>query len=524
MLALLKIPAWAAAPAAGLATAAAVAGIVVWRASNLDIRAAATSPAASAGRATVPVETLPAKPLPAITLPDAPLHAAPKAAAPAEVAAEKAATPAFDIVRVEPGGDTLVAGRGAAGASIALVDTGGQVLAQGKIDKGGQFVLLPGTLPQGDHLLSLRMAATDQKPVTSQQDVAVSVADASHGGVLVALAEPGKPTVILSDKASPPVAAVVAAPLPADVAVVKSQAATSATSVDPQPSPAQPAIEPPQPKPAAAVVAPVPEPPAADVETAPLIPPRVPAAVAVLPAVPTIAIRTVEVEAGSGFFATGQAAPGADVRLYLNGSFVAALKADSSGHWSLKISRGMKAGHYFVRADRLAAADGSVLARAEVPFDYPANATGFLAKKLFASKVAAPPANPAIAGDQAESQVSARVQDSRNLDLAKPDLARPDLAKPDLAKPDLTNLRAVADQPPAVAASGPQAKNSADIVVRELQTATVLRGDSLWRISRKSLGKGIRYTQIYEANTRQIRNPRLIYIGQVLVMPVSPMP
>ena len=521
MLALLKIPAWAAAPAAGLATAAAVAGIVVWRASNLDIRAAATSPAASAGHATVPVETLPAKPLPAITLPDAPLHEAPKAAAPAEVAAEKAATPAFDIVRVEPGGDTLVAGRGAAGASIALVDTGGQVLAQGKIDKGGQFVLLPGTLPQGDHLLSLRMAATDQKPVTSQQDVAVSVADASHGGVLVALAEPGKPTVILSDKASPPVAAVVAAPLPADVAAPASQAADTAAL---QPSPAQPVVEPPLPKPAAAVVAPVPEPPAADVETAPLIPPRVPAAVAVLPAVPTIAIRTVEVEAGSGFFATGQAAPGADVRLYLNGSFVAALKADSSGHWSLKISRGMKAGHYFVRADQLAAADGSVLARAEVPFDYPANATGFLAKKLFASKVAAPPASPAIAGDQAENQVSARVQDSRNLDLAKPDLAKPDLAKPDLAKPDLPNLRAVADQPPAVAASGPQAKNSADIVVRELQTATVLRGDSLWRISRKSLGKGIRYTQIYEANTRQIRNPRLIYIGQVLVMPVSPMP
>ena len=63
------------------------------------------------------------------------------------------------------------------------------------------------------------------------------------------------------------------------------------------------------------------------------------------------------------------------------------------------------------------------------------------------------------------------------------------------------------------------APNSSDVVIGEIQTATVVRGDSLWRISRKTLGHGIRYTQIYEANAKQIRNPRLIYIGQVLVMP-----
>jgi nucleoid-associated protein YgaU len=32
-------------------------------------------------------------------------------------------------------------------------------------------------------------------------------------------------------------------------------------------------------------------------------------------------------------------------------------------------------------------------------------------------------------------------------------------------------------------------------------------------------GKGKRYTVIYEANAAQIRNPDLIYPGQVLVMP-----
>ena len=52
-------------------------------------------------------------------------------------------------------------------------------------------------------------------------------------------------------------------------------------------------------------------------------------------------------------------------------------------------------------------------------------------------------------------------------------------------------------------------------VVEELVTAKVVHGDSLWRISRAMLGHGIRYTQIYAANTQQIRDPRLIYPGQV---------
>jgi nucleoid-associated protein YgaU len=56
-------------------------------------------------------------------------------------------------------------------------------------------------------------------------------------------------------------------------------------------------------------------------------------------------------------------------------------------------------------------------------------------------------------------------------------------------------------------------------VIPEIATAAVSRGDSLWRISRLRLGKGTRYTIIYEANANQIRNPNLIYPGQVLVMP-----
>lgn len=44
-------------------------------------------------------------------------------------------------------------------------------------------------------------------------------------------------------------------------------------------------------------------------------------------------------------------------------------------------------------------------------------------------------------------------------------------------------------------------------------------GQSLWRIARATYGRGIRYTVIYEANRDQIRNPNLIYPGQVFVVP-----
>jgi nucleoid-associated protein YgaU len=65
----------------------------------------------------------------------------------------------------------------------------------------------------------------------------------------------------------------------------------------------------------------------------------------------------------------------------------------------------------------------------------------------------------------------------------------------------------------------PDKDSRSAVVVPKITTATVVRGDSLWRLSRRSLGGGERYAVIYQANREQIRNPNLIYPGQVLVMP-----
>jgi hypothetical protein len=47
----------------------------------------------------------------------------------------------------------------------------------------------------------------------------------------------------------------------------------------------------------------------------------------------------------------------------------------------------------------------------------------------------------------------------------------------------------------------------------------VVRGDNLWNIARAHYGEGWRHTMIFEANKDQIRNPHLIYPGQVFIVP-----
>jgi nucleoid-associated protein YgaU len=56
------------------------------------------------------------------------------------------------------------------------------------------------------------------------------------------------------------------------------------------------------------------------------------------------------------------------------------------------------------------------------------------------------------------------------------------------------------------------------MVVPKIVTTTVSRGDSLWRFSHNTYGAGTRHAVIYKANRGQIRNPNLIYPGQIFVL------
>jgi hypothetical protein len=178
----------------------------------------------------------------------------------------------------------------------------------------------------------------------------------------------------------------------------------------------------------------------------------------------SVVVETVEAEAGgSKLYVTGHSAPGALVRLYLNDSYHSTMTADASGRLAFTAA-GDGAGRgsdFQVRLDEVDRASGVIKSRAEVPFTAP------------------PPQAVATAA-----------------------VAR---------SPDTKSLDAGVSGGDGASAAAPRAQKG--------QMMTVSRGDSLWRISRLAYGDGARYTTIYDANHKQIRNPNRIYPGQIFIIP-----
>src|SRR5437868_1791827 len=116
------------------------------------------------------------------------------------------------------------------------------------------------------------------------------------------------------------------------------------------------------------------EPRSTDRPVVALITPDKPTVVLSQPGAPkpagAVAVETVEIEPGGKFHVSGQARPGAALRLYLNDSFVTSVTAGADGRFAVTINEGVAPGSYRVRLDE-ASSSGSVRARAEVPFNVP---------------------------------------------------------------------------------------------------------------------------------------------------------
>ena len=299
--------------------------------------------------------------------------------------------PTFDVARIEPTGEAVVAGRATPGATVELLRDG-EVHDRAVADKSGQFVIVPPKLPSGTYDLTLRSKAPDGTVTTSSQRVTAALEPRSTEKPVVALVTPNKPTVVLS-----------------------------------QPGAAKPGTD-------------------------------------------AVVVETVEIEKGGKFHVSGQARPGAALRLYLNDSFIASVTAGTDGRFAVTINEGVAPGNYRVRLDETMGS-GTVRARAEVPFTAP----------------------------ETTASVSTQPSNSKRADSG-------------------------ASQQPQLAAAGSttaldSGPSSSTVVVPKIATTTVTRGDSLWRLSQASYGAGMRYAVIYKANKEQIRNPNLIYPGQIFVMP-----
>lgn len=83
----------------------------------------------------------------------------------------------------------------------------------------------------------------------------------------------------------------------------------------------------------------------------------------------------------------------------------------------------------------------------------------------------------------------------------------------------LTVIQLDANGRPAYAIELPFERARPDQIQIREGRVIVQPGNSLWRISRHVYGRGAQYTIIYEANAAQIRDPDLIYPGQIFEIP-----
>jgi hypothetical protein len=126
--------------------------------------------------------------------PSAPPAPPPVAAAPPSAPAAAASVPSFDIVRINPQGEAVIAGRAAPGAEVTLHD-GDTVLGQVTADAKGDWVLLPkAPLAPGEHQLSLTARGKDGTTSSSEGVVAMMVPQHGPGAKPE---EAGEPVAVL---------------------------------------------------------------------------------------------------------------------------------------------------------------------------------------------------------------------------------------------------------------------------------------------------------------------------------------
>ncbi|WP_133769278.1 LysM peptidoglycan-binding domain-containing protein [Enterovirga rhinocerotis] len=375
-------------------------------------------------------------------------------------------------MRVEPTGETVVAGRAAPGATVELL-VNGRRHARVVADPSGLFALVPDPLPSGSHELVLQVPNGDGSKLFSTQTVTVVVADNGLDAPLVTVTAPGQPAVVLSRPDAQP--KVASASPPASPSPRPGSAGQGASSEAP-PRPDKPV--------------------GGAVQADPSRPVQAPAK-----SRPPIQIASVEVEGAGRLLVSASAAPAATVRLYLNDSFIAPAAAGGDGRVAFAIDRGIRPGSYRVRLDDIDPVSGQVRSRAEVPFEMPIELAGGKAPA---------PSGAAPATGREQTRMAAAGDDVVAGSSPEP---RERTEKGSQHAGDAGASRAGSDLASSSAPPGPI------VVIPSVSTTTVARGDSLWAISHRTYGDGWRYSVIYGANAKQIRNPDLIYPGQIFVLP-----
>lgn len=476
--------------------------------------------------------------------------AKPPAAAAEQPAAPDLIAPSFDLVRVESDGSIVIAGKAAPNASVEAL-AGSKVIGQTKAGSEGDFaIIVDQPLKPGAYQIVLRSTDENNLVAMSPETAVVSIPERPDGQVLALVEQPGQPSKLITVPEPAPQPAepqqVAAAPAqdetpapeaapaqPAeDVAALPAQPespavpATEPQSDAPAPAqapeaqpetPAQPAQAPVDaPQPAAAETPspesrpePAPEQAAAPQPTPaapqPANPPAVQPSEPPVSREPVIEVRAVEIE-GNKVFVAGIADPKGLVRAYANQFMLGETRASEGGQFLVEALRELPVGDYIVRADLIGPDGIKVIRRAQVPFRRPAGeAVAAVAPAQPAAppaQQAATPAQPEVAADPTPPAADAPAQPVVAAAPASPGPG-PSIAVPD---PGL----ALATEPPSFTAEALQ-PTEGSVIIR--------RGDTLWQISRRVYGRGVRYSTIYLANQTQISDPDRIWPGQIFAVP-----
>lgn len=348
----------------------------------------------TAGSTPAPSSTDAAQKTPSATTTPGTASQAGKPAAGAD-AKPDATSPSFDVVRVTPAGEAVIAGRAAPGSKVKIYDRD-KLVGETTANEKGEWVLVPkGRLSPGDANLSISAEAPDGSSVTSEKVVVLMV-----------------PKETASSK-----------PAPQEPAAQGQAGRGSTEPRSTAPAPSASDSPPPQPEAPVAVLVPRDGAGPATILQEPKPGPGIGS--------DSLRLQVIDYDEKGNLTLGGKGEPQAFLRAYLDNEILGEADVLEDGNWQLRPAGPVAPGTYTLRIDQLVS--GKVAQRIELPF---------------------------------------------------------------------TRSRPVAELP-----------GDTFVVVQP--------GNSLWRLARRSYGEGMLYTVIYRANRDQIRDPDLIYPGQVFALPTS---
>lgn len=361
--------------------------------------------------------------------------------------------PVFDIVRVEPGGSALFAGRARPDAKLALI-LDGEEMANTNTDASGSFFMFaelgasgaPRSLTVVETLAdgSSRVSGTSVLlgPVPENPVPVSSVPGAKEEGtpdvpqVAGAEREVARPEEVATGESDTDLALLDTEPAEVPVAENVTVTETGETDAD-----AAPALASGQPD--ANASGEVEQPVAPTVLLADEDGVRVVQSAGDQPdAMTNVSIDAITYDADGDVALSGRAVGSSQVQVYLNNQPLVTAGIEEGGQWKVALPE-VETGTYTLRVDEVDA-EGTVISRAETPF------------------------------------LREAVEDIQALD---------------------------------------ETRRVASTDIAPVSLITVQPGNTLWGIAQDNYGEGLLYVRVFEANNDRIRDPDLIFPGQIFSVP-----